>query len=131
MFCASESCLNQLSVDPFDEVKEAITNFLKEVYDTSDATDFNFSTWDTKDADILLSVFTDLRNPNTAPVFDVMVELHCEIGCPGNDDAPPAEDYRVMCRLLKQQGLLVVPRGYDDVNFIARIHPEYVCLQRH
>lgn len=81
----------------------------------------------TQDADNILSKFPDLRNTNTAPVFDVIAELHCEIGCAGNNDAPPARDYRVVCRLLKQQGLLVVPRDYDDVNFIARIRPEYLC----
>lgn len=88
---------------PIGEVKEAITNFLKEVYDTSDATNFKWVTWDTEDADIVLSDFPDLRNANTAPVFDVMVELHCEIGCPDHDDAPPAGDYRVMCRLLSER----------------------------
>lgn len=112
---------------PIGVVKDAITEFLKEVYATSDATNFNWTTWDTEDADIVLSAFPDLRNANTAPVFDVIVELHCEISCSSCDSAPPADDYRVMCRLLKQQGLLVVPRNYDEINHIARIHPEYLC----
>jgi len=120
-----ETALNGL---PIQEVKDAITDFLKEVYDTSDAVTFNWVTWDTDNAGIVLSEMGGtMGEENTAPVFDAMVELHCEIGCPGHESAPPSEDFRVMCRMLKTGGLLVVPRDYGEVNHIVRIHPEYIC----
>lgn len=120
-----ETALNGL---PIGEAKDAITNFLKEVYDTSDAVAFHWTTWDTDHAEIVLSTLDGtLDEENTAPVFDAMVELHCEIACPGSESAPPPDDYRDMCRMLKTGGLLVVPRDFSEVNHIASIHPEYIC----
>lgn len=111
LLCQKNSYETALNGIPIGEVKDAITNFLKEVYDTSDAVTFHWTTWDTEDADIVLSTLDGaLGDENTAPVFDVMVELHCEISCPGSESAPPPDDYRVMCRMLKTGGLLVVPR---------------------
>ena len=126
LLCQRDS-FNEAIGSPIDDVKESIINFLREVFDTSRDTVFNFQTWDTEDADIVLTKDHPLREPNTMSAFDVMVELHCEITCPGSESAPPKEDYIVMCRLLKERGLLVVPRSYDEVNHIVGLHPEYVC----
>ncbi|CAN0251873.1 unnamed protein product [Ectocarpus sp. 6 AP-2014] len=127
LLCQKNTYQTALNDTPTGEVKSAITDFLNEVYDTSDAATLNWTTWDLDHADIVLAEMEDLRNPNTAPAFDVMVELHCEIACPGNESAPPADDYRAMCRLLKTGGLLVVPRSFGEINHIAGIHPEYIC----
>lgn len=127
ILCQGKSHEAALNNTPIGEVKDAITNFLKEVFDTSDAAAFLWTTWDTEDADIVLSEFPASRNPNTPPAFDVVVGLHCELACPGSESAPPADDYRVMCRLLKTGGLHVVPRDYSTVNHIGGIHPDYIC----
>ena len=128
LLCQKNTYLEAIG-NPIKVVKVAIENFLRQLYDTDDATTFNFRTWDVdSDADIIVDHLPDLRNPNTASEFDVMVELYCEIACGGgHNDAPTADDYRVMCRLLHPQGLLLVLRPLEEFNDIVRIHKDYVC----
>lgn len=122
--CQKNGQTTALNNTPIDIVKRDIRSFLEEVYITSD-TQINWTTWDVEDADIVLSRDTDLSA--YVGTFDVVIELHCYLTCP--DLKVPREHYQVMCRLLKHQGLLLVPRGIDDVGYIVTNSPDFVCGQ--
>ena len=111
-----------------DVVKNAISYFLTQLYDTDDATTFNFRTWDQDDADITMKALrAGVESTNTGSSFDVMVELHCELTCGSNNSGrPTGDDYRLMCRLLHTHGILVMPRDLDSVNVIMRENHDYV-----
>lgn len=103
------------------KVKNIIKDFLQDVYPTNPNTIFEYTTWDTEDADIVLSRDTHLRQ-QTNPIFDVVIELHCY------DASFPAEDFRVMCRLLKPYGLFLVPQEVSSTrSMVAGRDGDFSC----
>lgn len=109
LLCHRNSQDTALHRTPIAYVKNIIKGFLQDVFPTSPDTTFEFSTWDTEDADIVLSRDTHLRQ-QTHPIFDVVIELHCYSA------SFPAEDFRVMCRLLKPYGLFLVPQEVSSTQ---------------
>ena len=80
----------------FPKRKEAIKNFLKEVY--GDDKIFRWSTWDKSNADI---VSETINNSNISNKYDVV----CSLGCPVN--LFEQEDVDSVCRLLRDDGILL------------------------
>lgn len=127
LLCQKNSDKSAMNNKSIDGVKNAISHFLRQLYDTDGSTIFNFRTWDQDDADITVTkLLAGVDSANTRSEFDVMVELHCEVACSSaHDGRPPSRDYRLMCRLLHTHGILLVPRDLDSVNAIIRINLDY------
>ena len=113
---------------PISHVKGMIKDFLNDVYVVGPHTNIIWRTWDIEDADIVLSRDTYMQDMRDE--FDVAVSMHCRFQY---DDILPS-DFKTMCRLLKPQGLLIVPRNYESMKRTLEIkeqygHPELVCSE--
>ncbi|CAM9100183.1 unnamed protein product [Ectocarpus sp. 12 AP-2014] len=112
---------------PINSVKQMIKFFLSDIYAVGPHTNIIWRTWDIEDADIVLSRDTHMQNEESN-VFDVAVSMHCRF----RYDDLSSTDFEIMCRLLKPQGLLLVPRSYESMQRILkskqeRGHPELLC----
>jgi hypothetical protein len=125
LLCQQNSQDAALHGTPIADVKGVITRFLKDVYVTNASTVIHWTTWDVEDADIVLSRDAHLRESDT-PIFDVVVELHCYL--PQSPRMFPSEDFKAVCRLLKPQGLLLVPRPAAGLQKILETRPgDFSC----
>lgn len=62
-------------------------------------------------SDARLSRDTHLLQNDATNMFDVAVSMHCRF----QYDDISSSDFEIMCRLLKPQGLLLVPRDYESI----------------